>query len=202
VTPDTENLTHGRPQHGFDGILELVVAPAGAGKFTARLDDRKLCTSTKPFLDAARVLMSEGADQETVLAMRHEGNNTLTTLDGGHRGRNIVVRACQLNPWSATPHAWVGFEARRRRRNGQGCVRRDRLPAARKTHHGPPYGATSPRPMHRDAEAVSWPHEQATPIPSRRPDDPQQHASQRRAVAVRVVLALSSPSRAEGGPVA
>jgi hypothetical protein len=74
MTPDTENLTHGRTQTQGEAILELVVAPAGAGKFTAYLDDRELCTSTKPFLDAARVLLAEGADPATALEMRHAGS--------------------------------------------------------------------------------------------------------------------------------
>jgi hypothetical protein len=74
-----EKLTRGRPHERDEAILvEIVVAPAGARKFTAYLDDRELCTSTKPFLDAARVLIAEGVHPATVLAMRHEGNNTLT----------------------------------------------------------------------------------------------------------------------------
>jgi hypothetical protein len=52
--PCPENRIHDAIQHGFSPILELTVAPAGAGKFAARLDGRELCVSTKPFLDAAR----------------------------------------------------------------------------------------------------------------------------------------------------
>jgi hypothetical protein len=69
-----ENLTRGRPHERGEAILDLVVAPAGAGKFTDRLDGRDLCASTKPFLDAARVLLAEGADPATALEMRHAGS--------------------------------------------------------------------------------------------------------------------------------
>jgi hypothetical protein len=41
MTPDTEKLTHGQPHERDEAILELVVAPAGVGKFTARLDGRQ-----------------------------------------------------------------------------------------------------------------------------------------------------------------
>jgi hypothetical protein len=44
--------------------------------------------------------------------------------------------------------------------------------------------------------------DQTTPIPSRRPDDPRQHARQRRAVARCVVLAVPPSSDHERGPVA
>jgi hypothetical protein len=40
----------------------------------ARLDDRLLCTSRQPFLDAARVLVSEGLDPDAVLSVRHAGS--------------------------------------------------------------------------------------------------------------------------------
>jgi hypothetical protein len=72
-----EKRTHGRTNHGGEAILELTVAPAGAGKFAARLDGRELCVSTKPFLDDARVLLAEGADPATVLEMRHDGSATV-----------------------------------------------------------------------------------------------------------------------------
>jgi hypothetical protein len=75
VTASTEKRIHDATQHGFYPILELV--PAGASKFTARLDGRDLCVSTKPFLDAARVLMAEGADPATVLQIRHDGSATV-----------------------------------------------------------------------------------------------------------------------------
>jgi hypothetical protein len=45
-------------------------------------------------------------------------------------------------------------------------------------------------------------HEHTTTIPSRRPDDPRQHARQRRAVARRVMLAVPPPCDLERGPVA
>jgi hypothetical protein len=72
-----EKRTHGRPHERDEAVPELVVDPAPSGKFTARLGGRTLCTSTKPFLDAARVLLAEGIDPETVLHMRHLGSATV-----------------------------------------------------------------------------------------------------------------------------
>jgi hypothetical protein len=46
-----------------------------AGLFEARLGDRLLCMSRQPFLTAARVLVSEGHDPDSVLVMRHTGSN-------------------------------------------------------------------------------------------------------------------------------
>jgi hypothetical protein len=62
-----------RTEHSGDPILELVVAPAAAGKFTVRLNSRTLWVSFKPFLDAARALMAEGADPAAVLAEQFSG---------------------------------------------------------------------------------------------------------------------------------
>jgi hypothetical protein len=36
MTPDENKRTHGRTQRGFEAILELVVAPAGAGNAQGR----------------------------------------------------------------------------------------------------------------------------------------------------------------------
>jgi hypothetical protein len=69
MTPAPNKRTGDATQTQGEPILELVVAPAGAGKFTAYLDDRELCTSTKPFLDAARVLLAEGVDPATALQL-------------------------------------------------------------------------------------------------------------------------------------
>jgi hypothetical protein len=48
VTASTEKRTHGDTARGFPPMLELVVAPAGAGKFAARLDGLELCACPRP----------------------------------------------------------------------------------------------------------------------------------------------------------
>jgi hypothetical protein len=81
-----------------DRLLELVVAPAGAGKFTARLGDRLLCTSTKPFLDSARALLADGVDPATVLTMRHEGSATITLRATVGTAAGLTVLEGDLRP--------------------------------------------------------------------------------------------------------
>jgi hypothetical protein len=46
-------------------------------EFHAYLDGRWLCRSSTPFISAARVLMREGQDPETILTMRHRGSMTV-----------------------------------------------------------------------------------------------------------------------------
>ena len=63
----------------------LDVRPADRhGQYTAALDGRDLVTSRQPFLDAARVLLSEGADPQTTLVMRWvtTGTDSLRSLSG------------------------------------------------------------------------------------------------------------------------
>jgi hypothetical protein len=59
--------------------LTLTIAPRpnSAHMFEARIDGRLLCTSPAPFCEAARVLLAEGADPATVIAMRHVGSDTI-----------------------------------------------------------------------------------------------------------------------------
>jgi hypothetical protein len=57
--------------------LILSVNEIRAGRFEARLegDKRVLCVSRKPFVDAARVLVTDGFDPTTMLVMRRVGND-------------------------------------------------------------------------------------------------------------------------------
>jgi hypothetical protein len=153
-----EKLTHDATQHGFSPILELTVAPAGAGKFTAWLDDRELCTSTKPFLAAARVLLAEGADPETVLQMRHEVStvpavrSTVGTAAGLMRSRSrpfgVAVpeqptrnAANTAAPASAIRWASLGHAARAR---SSACRHRD--PSISGSHRCIAREASPPKP--------------------------------------------------------
>ena len=138
------SLTHGRPHERDEAILELVVAPAGAGKFAGRLDGRDLCVSTKPLLDAARVLLAEGVDPEMVMQMHHLRSATLslrstvgaaaglTVLEGApfRRGHRREVRRFLI---VTTRASRVAVDRRRRTvrvRQGWACVGFDTLPEA------------------------------------------------------------------------
>lgn len=55
----------------------ITISPAGRGRYHARLGTRLLCTTDNPFLSAARVLMRDGVDPATPLAMVREGSDTV-----------------------------------------------------------------------------------------------------------------------------
>jgi hypothetical protein len=60
--------------------ITIVVVPTARrnGRYKARIGEkgRPLCVSTKPFLDAARILMTSGFDPSTTLVMHHAGSET------------------------------------------------------------------------------------------------------------------------------
>ena len=64
--------------HPKETPIHITISPAGGGRFHARVEDRRLCTSRTPFFAAARVLMEEGADPETPITMSHEGSCILS----------------------------------------------------------------------------------------------------------------------------
>ena len=82
-------------------------------RFQARLegDDRILCVSHQPFVDAARVLVEEGYDPTAILTMRHVGSETIAlTAQLGAAAKRIVEegpsdgpRFVQHAPWSSDP---------------------------------------------------------------------------------------------------
>lgn len=62
-------------------VLTVRESPGRPGRFQALLGGlggRLLCTSRTPLLSAARVLLGEGVPPETILAMRHEGDDIIT----------------------------------------------------------------------------------------------------------------------------
>jgi hypothetical protein len=93
-----ENRTHGHTETRGGATLELVVAPSAGGRFAARLDGRELCASTKPFLDAARVLMAEGVDPATVLQMRHADSATVAMRSTVGTAAGLTVLEGDLGP--------------------------------------------------------------------------------------------------------
>jgi hypothetical protein len=89
--------------------IQIDVRPAKRhGVYTAALGGRDICTSRQPFLDAARVLLSEGADPRATLMMRWATTGTeslrspigvaakLTVEDG----RDGVPRFRSYRPYS------------------------------------------------------------------------------------------------------
>jgi hypothetical protein len=58
-------------------MITVIVDPIGLGRFRASLGDRVLCESRTPLLGAARVLLAEGVDPATPLAMRHRTSDTI-----------------------------------------------------------------------------------------------------------------------------
>ncbi len=102
-------------------------------RFEARLEgnDRILCVSHQPFVDAARVLVDQGYDPTEILEMRHEGSPTIAlTAQLGAAAKVIVEenanggpRFVQHVPWSSDPAlkqaaACRTYGATRRSRSG------------------------------------------------------------------------------------
>ncbi|MER2268425.1 hypothetical protein [Methylobacterium oxalidis] len=56
--------------------IEIIITPSKRHRhhYDAYLGYTLLCTSRIPFFDGARVLLSEGHDPNTPLAMRHQGS--------------------------------------------------------------------------------------------------------------------------------
>jgi hypothetical protein len=71
--------------------LRLVVRPVSRGSYAAHLDDRELCRSSTPFFAAARVLLAQGYDPSTVLAMSHEGSATVAIRSTIGRAAGLTV---------------------------------------------------------------------------------------------------------------
>jgi hypothetical protein len=73
-------------------VIELVIVRAERGRYSAVLGERVLCTVKEPFFAAARILLAEGVDPETVLTMRHQGSQTRSlTMTVGKAAKLDVV---------------------------------------------------------------------------------------------------------------
>jgi hypothetical protein len=99
-------------------MLRVILCPAfnhhGArlhGKFVVTLDGRQLCISRQPLLDAARVLLDEGIDPATPIAIRHTGAgfDALTSAVGAAAKWTVRENETQ------SPHfvRWEAFPASR-----------------------------------------------------------------------------------------
>ena len=61
-----------------DRMIEIVVKPAGRGRFCAMVGSRMLVIMSRtPFLTAARVLLADGVDPATPIRMRHDGSSVI-----------------------------------------------------------------------------------------------------------------------------
>lgn len=101
------------PSRTEPAAIEITVTPCqphSRGRFVARLGDRVLVKSTRqPLLDAARILLAEGADPAARIVMRHVGADhaalastvgqaaKLTVVERDHGNRPV------LEPWKARP---------------------------------------------------------------------------------------------------
>jgi hypothetical protein len=72
--------------------LIIAVRPAKDGKFEARVDDRLLCTSRQPFLDAVRILLAEGVEPATPITMRHERTGTDSLISTVGKAAKLTVK--------------------------------------------------------------------------------------------------------------
>ena len=75
-----EQIDNPSAQSSQGGVISLVVSPAGAGLFAARLDGSNeiLCVSNTPLFSACRVLLARGlAKPDDVVVMRHVGADAI-----------------------------------------------------------------------------------------------------------------------------
>jgi hypothetical protein len=91
-------------------MIELVIVRAERGRYSAVLGERVLVTTKEPFFAAARILVAEGFDSETILTMRHQGSQTrsLTMPLGKAAGLMVKegdVRGLEIVPYQPSPFA-------------------------------------------------------------------------------------------------
>ena len=85
-------------------MIELVIVRAERGRYSAVLGERVLCTVKEPFFAAARILVAEGVDPETVLTMRHAGSQTRSlTMTVGRAARLMVEEGRRCADWRLSP---------------------------------------------------------------------------------------------------
>jgi hypothetical protein len=109
-------------------MLRVILCPAfnrrGArlhGKFVVTLDGGQLCISSQPLLDAARVLINEGADPATPIATRHAGADfdAMTSTVGAAAKwtvRENETQSPHFVRWEAFPASRVRLSMRQNER--------------------------------------------------------------------------------------
>jgi len=56
-------------------MIEVIVSPLPRARYRMTIDGRDYGTSNTPLFTAARLLLNEGHDPETILQMRHDGSS-------------------------------------------------------------------------------------------------------------------------------
>jgi hypothetical protein len=90
-------------------VIELVIVRAERGRYSAVLGERVVVTAKEPFFAAARILVAEGFDPNTVLTMRHQGSQTRSlTMPLGKAAKLMVVERDANGPptivrWTPPP---------------------------------------------------------------------------------------------------
>src|SRR5712692_2814418 len=72
--------------------LDVSLSSGSAGTFDIRLGDRLICTGETPLLSAARVLLGEGVDPNTVLEMRWPRSTAFALRGSVCRVARLTVR--------------------------------------------------------------------------------------------------------------
>jgi len=120
ITAPTITVTSSTPWRRATAVREITIATAaiGLGLYEARLDGRLLCRSRTPFLDAARVLLSEGYDPSIKMLMLRAGSNvcSLTAMIGAAAKLSVeesangpVFRSYRIALKSAVAGSTSGF---------------------------------------------------------------------------------------------
>lgn len=91
---------------------ELLLIPIRSkpGQYAAYLGNRELVRSRQPFFDAARVLLRDGFDPNSVLIAKHKGSSTVAMRStAGEAARWTIEesdrRGLQKRRWKPHPHA-------------------------------------------------------------------------------------------------
>jgi hypothetical protein len=80
-------------------MIEIIVKPAGRGRFCAMVGSRMLVIMSRtPFLMAARVLLADGIDPATPLRMRHEGSSVISFRSTVGAAANLTVKETPHGP--------------------------------------------------------------------------------------------------------
>jgi hypothetical protein len=101
--------------------IEIIVEPAGKGRYHAVLDGRRLCTAKVPLCAAARILQAEGMAADTMLALRHAGS-PIRAFSGrlSWLAARTVDKNLRWQLWPAFPSAGTEPGAPSREKSYQG----------------------------------------------------------------------------------
>jgi hypothetical protein len=139
-------------------LVRLVVAPASAGRFTARLESTGeviVAGTRQPLVDGARELLALGFDPATPLTMRMEGKayDSFQPLPIGKwagwtytEGENTPLRCAR---WMPRPAVGEGQKS-----GSESLVAPEGRESENRFHGGPPHGGESGYP--EPAALLGW----------------------------------------------